>query len=57
MVSPNQMVATGNLTIKETTKEIELGINLLGIADLPPEMQEMMGGDVNISIALEANHN
>ncbi len=88
-VSPNQLLARGNLTIKETTKEIELGINLLGIADLPAEMQEMMGGvaqvasfeastqvdrrdfevgvanwaqtmivggDVNISITLEANH-
>ena len=88
-VGPNQLVATGNLSIKEVTKEIELGINLLGIADLPPEMQEMMGGiaqvasfeasthvdrrdfevgvanwaqtmivggDVTISIAVEANH-
>jgi len=88
-VSPSQLLARGNLTIKETTKEIELGINLLGIADLPAEMQEMMGGvaqvasfeastqvdrrdfevgvanwaqtmivggDVDISIALEANH-
>ena len=88
-VGPNLLVAKGNLTIKETTKEIELGINLLGITDLPPEMQEMMGGvvqvasfeastkvdrrefevgvanwaqtmivggDVNITIALEANH-
>ena len=88
-VSPNQLLARGNLTIKETTKQIELGINLLGIADLPAEMQEMMGGvaqvasfeastqvdrrdfevgvancaqtmivggDVDISITLEANH-
>jgi len=88
-VNPNQLLARGNLTIKETTKEIELGINLLGIADLPAEMQEMMGGvaqvasfeastqvdrrdfevgvakwaqtmivggDVVISITLEANH-
>ncbi|MFH1762876.1 MAG: YceI family protein [Gemmatimonadota bacterium] len=87
-VAPDQLVATGNLTIKNTTKEVELGINLLGITDLPSEMQEMMGGvaqiasfeastqvdrrefevgvanwaqtiivggDVNISIALEAN--
>jgi polyisoprenoid-binding protein YceI len=86
---PNQLVATGDLTIKETTKEVELAINILGVRDLPPEMQEMMGGivqvagfeasttidrrefevgvanwaqtvivggDVEISIALEANH-
>jgi polyisoprenoid-binding protein YceI len=89
MVSPNQLVATGDLTIKENTREVELTINLLGITDLPAEMQEMMGGiaqvasfeastkvdrrdfgvgvanwaqtmivggDVSISIALEANH-
>lgn len=88
-VSPNRLVATGNLTIKEATMEIELAINLLGITDLAPEMQEMMGGivqvasfeastqvdrryfevgvanwaqtmivggDVTISIAVEANH-
>ncbi len=88
-VGPNQLMATGHLTIKETTKEIDLAINILGVTDLPPEMQEMLGGavqvagfeastlidrrefevgvanwaqtmivggDVNISIALEANH-
>jgi polyisoprenoid-binding protein YceI len=88
-VSEDKLVATGNLTIKETTKEVELGIDLLGIQELPPEMQEMLGGvvrvagfqagttvdrrefevgvanwaqtvivggDVEISIALEANH-
>jgi len=89
-VGPDQLVATGNLTIKETTHEVQLGIDLLGIVDLPPEMQDMMGGvtqvasfqaatqvdrrefevgvanwaqtmivggDVDISISLEANHN
>jgi len=48
-VAPNQLVATGNLTIKGTTKEVELGINLLGITELPPEMQDMMGGVVRIA--------
>jgi polyisoprenoid-binding protein YceI len=85
----NQLVATGDLTIKETTREVELAIEILGVRDLPPEMQEMMGGitrvagfeasstidrrafevgvanwaqtvivggEVEISIALEANH-
>jgi polyisoprenoid-binding protein YceI len=88
-VGPNQLVATGDLTINETTKEIDLAIDLLGVMDLPPEMQEMLGGiariasfeastkvdrrefevgvanwaqtmivggDVEISVALEANH-
>jgi len=48
-VSQNQFVATGNLTIKETTKEVELAINVLGIMDLPPEMQDMMGGVVQLA--------
>ena len=85
----DQWHSRGKLTIKNTTKEVELRINLLGIADLPPEMQEMMngvvrvasfeaattvdrrdfevgvanwaqtmivGGDVDITIGLEANH-
>ena len=89
LVGQNQLLAKGNLTIKETSKEVELAINLLGIMDLPPEMQDMLGGvtqvasfkattqvdrrefevgvanwaqtmivggDVEISIALEANH-
>lgn len=88
-VSANQLMAKGTLTIKDTTKEVELGINLLGITEIPEPMQEMMGGavrvasfeaatiidrrdfevgvanwaqtmivggDVEISIALEANH-
>jgi polyisoprenoid-binding protein YceI len=88
-VTPNRLLATGNLTIKETTKQIDLAIDILGVTDLPAEMQEMMGGvvriagfeastivdrrefevgvanwaqtmivggDVGISIALEANH-
>ena len=88
-VGENQLVATGELTIKETTKEVELAIDLLGVMDLPPEMQGMLGGvkrvasfeastqvdrrefevgvadwaqtmivggDVTISIGLEANH-
>ncbi|MCJ7628375.1 MAG: YceI family protein [Longimicrobiales bacterium] len=48
-VAPDQLVATGNLTIKNTTKEVELGINLLGITDLPSEMQEMMGGVAHVA--------
>ena len=48
-VAPNQLVAQGKLTIKDTTKEVELGINLLGITDLPPEMQDMMGGVVRVA--------
>ncbi len=86
---PGQLVATGKLTIKETSREVDLAINVLGVRDLPSEMQEMMGGitrvagfqgsttidrrefevgvanwaqtvivggEVEISVALEANH-
>jgi len=84
-----ELMATGDLTIKGITQEVELGIKVLGITELSPEMQEMfggvvrvagfeasttidrrtfevgvanwaqtvvVGGDVNISIAVEANH-
>lgn len=88
-VGPNQFVAVGDLTIKETSKRIELPITLLGVKDIPEgPMREMLGGvsqvasftagttidrrefevgvanwaqtlivggDVEISIALEAN--
>ncbi len=37
-------VATGNLTIKGVTRQVEMPINLLGIQDIPAEMQEMLGG-------------
>lgn len=40
----DQLVARGDLTIKGITKEIELPITLLGVKDIPQEMQEMLGG-------------
>jgi polyisoprenoid-binding protein YceI len=84
----NRLVARGPLTIKGVTREIELPITVLGIQDIPAEMQGMLdgvtrvvgfeagtrvrrqdfgvgvgnwaatvvvGGDVDISIAVEAN--
>ena len=48
-VAPDQLLVTGNLTIKNITKEVELGINLLGITDLPSEMREMMGGVAQVA--------
>ena len=39
----NEFVATGDLTIKDVTKTIELPIRLLGVADVPAEMQEAIG--------------
>lgn len=43
MVSENEMVATGDLTIKGITRQVELPISLLGVRELPLEMQDMMG--------------
>ncbi len=40
----NEFLAVGDLTIKETTKQVELPITILGIKDIPATMQEMMGG-------------
>jgi polyisoprenoid-binding protein YceI len=40
----DQLIARGDLTIKGITKEIDLPITLLGIKDIPQEMQEMLGG-------------
>lgn len=48
-VSQDQLLATGNLTIKGITREVELPISLLGVKELPPEMQEMMGGITHVA--------
>jgi polyisoprenoid-binding protein YceI len=43
-VSAGNLVATGDLTIKGITREVELPITLLGVQEIPTEMQEMLGG-------------
>jgi polyisoprenoid-binding protein YceI len=45
-VSDTEFVATGELTIKGTTVEIELPITLLGIMDMPENMRERFGSQV-----------
>lgn len=42
----NQYVATGNLTIKDTTREVELPVTLLGIKEMPEGMQERFGSKI-----------
>jgi len=53
-VAENQLIATGNLTIKDVTREVELPITLLGVQEIPAEMQEMLGGVARVA-AFEAN--
>ena len=43
-VSDTQLLARGALTIKDQTRQVELAVTLLGIADLAPEMQQAFGG-------------
>jgi polyisoprenoid-binding protein YceI len=43
-VGPNRLVATGPLTIKGVTREIELPIEVLGIKEIPESMQGMLNG-------------
>ena len=41
----NELVATGNLTIKDVTRQVEVPIKILGVMDVPGDMQEMIGTD------------
>jgi polyisoprenoid-binding protein YceI len=49
-VGPDRLLATGDLTIKGTTMEIELPISLLGVKDIPAgPMQDMLGGVTQVA--------
>lgn len=49
-LSPGQLVATGDLTIKGITREVELPINVLGIQEIPEgPMREMFGGITQVA--------
>lgn len=48
-VGEGELVATGDLTIKGMTREIELPITVLGVKEIPPEMQEMLGGSKKVA--------
>lgn len=43
-VAENQLIATGELTIRDVTRQVELPITMLGVKEIPAEMQEMLGG-------------
>lgn len=49
-LSESELVATGDLTIKGITREIELHITLLGIKEIPEgTMREMLGGITEVA--------
>ncbi|MDT8368573.1 MAG: YceI family protein [Longimicrobiales bacterium] len=52
-VSENELIATGDLTIKDVTRQVELPITLLGVQEIPAEMQQMLGGVTRVA-AFEA---
>lgn len=37
------LIATGPLTIKDVSKEVDLTISVLGVKEIPEQMQQMMG--------------
>lgn len=43
------LVARGPLTIKDRTHQVELPIRILGVKDIPAEMQEMLGGVTQVA--------
>ena len=49
LVGEGSLVATGPLTIKGVSNEIELPVNLLGVQDIPAEMRDMLGGAEKIA--------
>lgn len=45
----DRLVATGDLTIKGITRQVEMPITLLGIQDIPADMRDMLGGAQRIA--------
>ena len=43
-VSDTELLVRGALTIKGQTRQVDLAVTALGIAELEPEMQQMFGG-------------
>jgi len=44
-----KLIARGPLTIRGTTRQVELPIQLLGVQPIPPEMRDMLGGAEQIA--------
>lgn len=48
-ISETELVATGDLTIRDVTRQVELPITVLGIQEIPAEMQQMLGGSKRVA--------
>lgn len=48
-VAPGQLVATGPLTIKDISREVELTVNVLGMQELPADVSQMLGGITRVA--------
>jgi polyisoprenoid-binding protein YceI len=48
-VGQNQLIASGPLTIKGQSHEVELPITLLGTQPIPEPMQQMLGGTTQVA--------
>ncbi len=48
-VGENQLVVTGPLKIKGQVRTVELPVTILGVMDVAPEMQEMLGGVTKVA--------
>ncbi len=46
---PDELLVRGPLTIKGKTQTVELPVKILGLLDVPGEMQEMLGGVTQVA--------
>lgn len=59
-VDDDELVVRGPLTIKDKVHEIELPVKILGVREIPAEMQEMLGGITELAsfeAGLQINRN
>lgn len=45
----DDLLVTGDLTIKDVTRQVQMPVRLLGVQELAPEMQQMFGGIVEVA--------
>lgn len=45
----DMLMVTGDLTIRDVTKQVQMPVRILGVQQVPAEMQQMLGGAVEIA--------